>query len=648
MEKSLKMQNDSPATEGTLPKPTRAQQIFLYIAPFLALVFFKIWASLGREAGSLLIAAAAMLMYCSAVVALAKHWDKPTYFDWAVGAYFLVITVFLALWPGAAGAIISQYAVTGIYCCLFAAAFVPPLLGLDPFTYHYAKKYAPRAVWQTPVFVSINRIMTFAWAGLLAVCIVLSLYPSVITRALIPISLIVGVGIPFNFRFPDYYLKRVGLPTIAEMRKFGSPPPSSISPGASVSNAPPSPGGDKKSVTLEQSAVQITAAGGSAESKGLHLPSDGPGRGAGTMSQPQAKKETTMKVIAINSSARSDGVSKTGMMLDALVQGMRDAGADVEVIPLRKKSVKNCIGCFTCWTKTPGVCIHKDDMANELFPKWLEADIAVYATPLYHFTVNAALKAFIERTLPVLEPFMVRVNGKTTHPLRQKPPKAVVLSVAGFPDASVFTQLSSYVNFLFSKGLIAEIYRPAAESMPHAPEIGKDILKATSDAGRELVQSSKISEATMSRITQPIADFDASAKMANAFWKTCIQEGVTPREFEQRNLIPRPDSIDTFMMIMSQGFNGEAAGATKAILQFNFSGEVEGSCYFTIENGTIQASAGTADKPDLVVESPFNIWMDIMTGKAEGQQMFMEQKYKTAGDLSLLMRMKNLFGGKGH
>jgi hypothetical protein len=38
--------------------------------------------------------------------------------------------------------------------------------------------------------------------------------------------------------------------------------------------------------------------------------------------------------------------------------------------------------------------------------------------------------------------------------------------------------------------------------------------------------------------------------------------------------------------------------------------------------------------------------MDIMTGKADGQQMFMEQKYKVIGDLSLLLRMNQLFGRK--
>ena len=89
-------------------------------------------------------------------------------------------------------------------------------------------------------------------------------------------------------------------------------------------------------------------------------------------------------------------------MLNCLVEGMRDAGAEVEIVHLREKTVNNCMGCCTCWTKTPGKCIHKDDMTKELFPKWLASDLAVYATPLYHYTVNAEMKAFIERTLPVL------------------------------------------------------------------------------------------------------------------------------------------------------------------------------------------------------------------------------------------------------
>jgi multimeric flavodoxin WrbA/putative sterol carrier protein len=354
-----------------------------------------------------------------------------------------------------------------------------------------------------------------------------------------------------------------------------------------------------------------------------------------------------MKVIAINSSPRAEGTSKTGIMLDALVKGMLDAGAEVETVNLPQKKIKNCIGCFTCWTKTPGVCIHKDDMSNELFPKWLEADLAVYATPLYHYTVNATLKAFIERTLPILEPFFQKVDGRTSHPLRQMPPRTVILSVAGFPEASVFYQLSSYVRFLFHQGLVAEIYRPGAEllAQPGLSETRADVLEATTQAGRELVQSGKISPATMERITQPIGgDFESFAKMGNAFWKTCIREGLTPAEFHQKGIIPRPDSIESFMIIMPTGFNPGAAAGLKAVMQFDFSGEVDGSCHFKIEDGRIEAQEGAAEKPDLTIESPFEIWMDIMTGKADGQQMFMQQKYKAIGDLSVLMRMKDLFG----
>jgi putative sterol carrier protein len=83
---------------------------------------------------------------------------------------------------------------------------------------------------------------------------------------------------------------------------------------------------------------------------------------------------------------------------------------------------------------------------------------------------------------------------------------------------------------------------------------------------------------------------------------------------------------------------------TRAVLQFRFTGDAEGSCWFKIENGGIQAFSGTAEKPDLTIDSPFEVWMDVITGKAEGQQMFMAGKYKVNGDLSLLMRMDSLFG----
>ena len=360
-----------------------------------------------------------------------------------------------------------------------------------------------------------------------------------------------------------------------------------------------------------------------------------------------------MKILALNSSPRTDGESKTEIMLNALVNGMREAGAEVEVAALRKKRINFCAGCFSCWTKTQGTCIHKDDMTRELFPKWLEADLVVYASPLYHFTVNAAMKAFIERTLPILEPFFLQHNGRTYHPLRNKHPKVVALSVAGFPDEAVFDQLSSWINFIYGgfhpdgMPLVAEIYRSMAESLtnPYFKEQAAGILDATRQAGREIVANGAISDNTMAQVKQPMVEKPAEfLEIGNLIWKTCIAESITPREFGKIGLKPRPDSISSYVALMKLGFNPRAANGLKATIQFNFSGEKQGSCFLSIADGTIIGRQGKADQPDLAVNTPFEVWMDILTGKADGQQMFMEQKYTVEGDLELLLKMDQFFG----
>ncbi len=355
-----------------------------------------------------------------------------------------------------------------------------------------------------------------------------------------------------------------------------------------------------------------------------------------------------MKVLALNSSARSGGQSKTELMLNHLIDGMREAGADVDAVNLRGKNIKNCLGCFSCMTKTPGKCVLKDDMTGELFPKWLDADLIIYATPLFHHTVNATMKIFLERTFPICEPFLLKREGRWVHPLRGKHPAAVVLSVGGFPEMSAFGALSHYAKFLFEEQeegrLWAEIYRPGAEYMLETVDKKKDILDATRQAGREIVEAHSVSPKTLSRIEQPISDnFSAFAEVSNCMWRTCIAEGITRKKFTTEGMMPRPDSIETYMLVMSVGFNPEGAGDTKAILQFEFTGSVEGSCHFIISDGTFNYREGKSENPDLIIKSPFDVWMDIITGKADGGELFMEGKYQVEGNAEFL-DMKKFFG----
>ena len=130
-------------------------------------------------------------------------------------------------------------------------------------------------------------------------------------------------------------------------------------------------------------------------------------------------------------------------------------------------------------------------MALELFPKWLAADIVVYAFPLYHYTVNAQMKTFIERTLPASKPFLKPMGDRTGHPPRSKHPSIVVLSVAGFPEESVFSALSYWAKTIFKNSLLAELYRPGPN--PVFSAIKEDVLDAFEQAGKEIATQKGVS-----------------------------------------------------------------------------------------------------------------------------------------------------------
>jgi putative sterol carrier protein len=290
-----------------------------------------------------------------------------------------------------------------------------------------------------------------------------------------------------------------------------------------------------------------------------------------------------------------------------------------------------------------------DDMTHELLPRLLASDLVVYATPLYYNTMNAAMSIFRERMLPLSLPFMEKRDGKRTFLLRHKLPPVLWLSVCALPEISEFDALSNFLDSTRHPDIpiVAEIYRTSSEALRH-PVFKKtlsDILEATIQAGGELVRSMKISPDTMARIRQPLMDPEILAIIGNLACKTCIGENVTLKEFFEKGMTPRPDSLEAFMAYSVLGFNAEAAGGKKVILQFRFSGEVEASCYFTFERGNIESTAGTSHTYDIAIETPFELWMDIMTGKAEGREMFMQGKYQVEGDLSLMLE---LFDREGH
>lgn len=102
-----------------------------------------------------------------------------------------------------------------------------------------------------------------------------------------------------------------------------------------------------------------------------------------------------MKILVLNGSPRPNGA--TADMVKAFARGAEEAGHTVNVVCAAQKNVKGCMACEYCHTKGNGACVQKDDM-QELYPEFLSADMVVFASPIYYFTLSAQLQAVIHRT----------------------------------------------------------------------------------------------------------------------------------------------------------------------------------------------------------------------------------------------------------
>lgn len=100
-------------------------------------------------------------------------------------------------------------------------------------------------------------------------------------------------------------------------------------------------------------------------------------------------------VLILSGSPRRGGNSD--ILCDEFLRGAQEAGHKVEKIRVAAKKVAPCSACYYC-REHGGACVHKDDMAD-LLQKMIDADVLVLASPVYFYSIDAQLKAVIDRTV---------------------------------------------------------------------------------------------------------------------------------------------------------------------------------------------------------------------------------------------------------
>ena len=99
-----------------------------------------------------------------------------------------------------------------------------------------------------------------------------------------------------------------------------------------------------------------------------------------------------MRISIIIGAGKTDG--NTEKLCNSFAEGLKEAGHDIALFHLGRNEVKPCIGCNAC--RKTGKCVQKDDF-EKVLQGFLDADMVVFATPLYFWSISAQLKAFIDR-----------------------------------------------------------------------------------------------------------------------------------------------------------------------------------------------------------------------------------------------------------
>lgn len=114
-----------------------------------------------------------------------------------------------------------------------------------------------------------------------------------------------------------------------------------------------------------------------------------------------------------------------------------------EWIDLSKLHIANCVGCFGCWTKTPGKCVIRDD-AVHVYPRIAQSDRVLYVSRVRYGSYDTTMKTMLERAIPVQQAFIRLWHGETHHVQRNvKPKQAVIIGYGDLSDEEkdVFRQL---------------------------------------------------------------------------------------------------------------------------------------------------------------------------------------------------------------
>ncbi len=375
-------------------------------------------------------------------------------------------------------------------------------------------------------------------------------------------------------------------------------------------------------------------------------------------------------VVAINGSPH-EGFGNTSQMLAMLGQHLSREGLELEEIFLSQHQIGFCTGCATCLET--GACWVRDDY-NFVVRTVLEADAVILASPVYFFNVTAQMKTFLDRSL-----------GYGHRPRRDWKPGLALSVSAGHGE----TWVADYLGRVMPAFGAFAVGKFTAIAVGPGEFLGRDAVEArAADLARDLAQAVKEKRrypATdqdlaywqfMSNLIKDNRDFMVADyehwqelglfKSFEAYVgqsrsrQTPAMQAPPPQPKSRQETVAAPTAAPTaavkpesspaapgtcreLLEIMPGALNPAAAAGLTAIYQFDVSGTEEFTAHLVIADGKATFHEGPADKPNLIIRTPPEVWLAISRGELDGTTAYLSGQFRIKGDLGLLIKLKTLF-----
>ena len=233
------------------------------------------------------------------------------------------------------------------------------------------------------------------------------------------------------------------------------------------------------------------------------------------------------KVLVINGSPKCEN-SSTMVVTNAFLKGMKEyEDYDLEIINVQRLNFKPCLGCLSCWGRTEGECIIKNDDIKMVKEKILNADIIIESFPLFFFGMPGILKLFTDRLLSMMLTYRGHKppeNGESLHGLRyyDENKRFVVISSCAYNEVDlVYDSVKAQFDFICGKDGYYGIFVPQLKTLVDIKNENKlnRFLVKFSQAGKSFMENGNLDKETLSNLSKPPFSDGAYKIFLDQFWQ---------------------------------------------------------------------------------------------------------------------------------